>query len=82
LIHERLGVGIIGCGWAGSQHARVYSSLDDVELVAAADVAEIVNRRFMKDLKVTGITIGTEEIQQQEGGTRNVSTIEIGLGRS
>ena len=48
----------------------------------AVDVAEIVNRRFMKDLKVNAITIGTEEIQQQEGGTRNISTIEIGLGRS
>ena len=39
----------------------------------AVDVAEIVNRRFMKDLKVSDITIGTEEMQQQEGGTRNVS---------
>ena len=47
----------------------------------AVDVAEIVNRRFMKDLDVSDITIGTEEIQQQEGGTRNVSTIEIPLTR-
>ncbi|NIO37463.1 DNA-binding protein Alba [Candidatus Bathyarchaeota archaeon] len=48
----------------------------------AVDVAEIVSRRFMKDLNVGDITIGTEEMQQQEGGTRNVSTIEIGLVRS
>jgi DNA-binding protein len=47
----------------------------------AVDVAEIVHRKFMKDLKVSEITIGTEEIQQQEGGTRNVSTIEIKLAR-
>ena len=47
----------------------------------AVDVAEIVSRRFMKDLKVSDITIGTEEMQQQEGGTRNVSTIEIKLAR-
>jgi DNA-binding protein len=33
------------------------------------------------DLKVTDIAIGTEEIQQEEGGTRNVSTIEIKLER-
>ncbi|MHA2315786.1 MAG: RNA-binding protein, partial [Candidatus Hermodarchaeia archaeon] len=45
------------------------------------DVAEIVNNRFMKDLNVGEITIGTEEIQQEEGGTRNVSTIEISLTR-
>jgi DNA-binding protein Alba len=35
----------------------------------------------MKDLNVGEITIGTEEIQQEEGGTRNVSTIEISLTR-
>jgi DNA-binding protein len=51
-------------------------------ITTAVDVAEIVKRRFMKDLQVSAITIGTEEMQQQEGGTKNVSTIEIGLGRS
>jgi len=41
-------------------------------MTTAVDVAEIVNRRFMKDLNVSDIVIGTEEMQQQEGGTRNV----------
>ena len=50
-------------------------------ITTAVDVAEIVNNRFMKDLNVGGITIGTEEIQQEEGGTRNVSTMEIQLMR-
>jgi len=50
-------------------------------ITTAVDVAEIVNNRFMKDLNVSGITIGTEEIQQEEGGTRNVSTMEIKLMR-
>jgi len=35
----------------------------------------------MKDLKASKITIGTEELQQEEGGTRNVSTMEIMLTR-
>jgi DNA-binding protein len=48
----------------------------------AVDVAEIVRRRFMKDLKTDKITIGTEELPQQEGGTRNVSTMEITLTRN
>jgi DNA-binding protein len=47
----------------------------------AVDTAEIVRRKFMKELKINDITIGTEELQQQEGGTRNVSTIEIKLER-
>ncbi len=50
-------------------------------ITTAVDVAEIVNNRFIKELKVSGITIGTEEIQQEEGATRNVSTMEIKLTR-
>ena len=50
-------------------------------ITTAVDVAEIVNRRFMKDVSVSDVTIGTEEMEQQEGGTRNVSTIEIKLVR-
>jgi len=46
-------------------------------ITTAVDVAEIAKRRFVKDAKVNKITIGTEELQQEEGGTRNVSTIEI-----
>jgi DNA-binding protein len=50
-------------------------------ITTAVDVAEIVHCKFMKDLNVSEITIGTEEMRQQEGGTRNVSTIEIKLAR-
>jgi DNA-binding protein len=46
----------------------------------AVDVAEIVRNRFVKDLKVKSIGIGTEELQV-EGGTINVSSIEIVLGK-
>jgi DNA-binding protein len=50
-------------------------------ITTAVDAAEITRRKFMKELNVGKITIGTEEIQQEEGGTRNVSTIEITLTR-
>ena len=47
----------------------------------AVDTAEITRRRFMKDLKVNKIAIGTEEMPAREGEnrTRMVSTIEIML---
>ena len=48
-------------------------------ITTAVDAAEITRHRFMKNLSVGNITIGTEEIQQEEGGTRNVSTMEITL---
>ena len=45
----------------------------------AVDVAEVVRRRFMPNVKVKEINIGTEEMTQ-ENKTVNVSTIEIVLG--
>jgi DNA-binding protein len=51
-------------------------------ITTAVDAAEITRRRFMKDLNVGKITVGTEELQQEEGGTRNVSTMEITLTRA
>ena len=50
-------------------------------ITTAVDVAEITTNRFMKDLKVTAIGIGTEEMPPREGDTRSrmVSTMEIKL---
>jgi len=50
-------------------------------ITTAVDVAEITRRRFMKELNVGKITIGTEEMPQEESRTRMVSTIEITLTR-
>ena len=48
----------------------------------AVDVAEITRRKFMKNLRVERVNLGTEEMPTQEGGTRSVSTIEITLSKS
>jgi DNA-binding protein len=50
-------------------------------ITTAVDSAEITRRRFLKDLKISKITIGTEEMPPREGETRArmVSTIEITL---
>ena len=46
----------------------------------AVDVAEITRRRFMEKLKVSNISIDTENLVEQETSrTRAVSTIEITL---
>ena len=45
----------------------------------AVDVAEITRNRFLKDLTVDNVEIGTEELENQEGQIRNVSTISITL---
>lgn len=50
-------------------------------IATAVDVAEITTNRFRKDLKVTAIGIGTEEMPPREGENRSrmVSTMEIKL---
>ncbi len=50
-------------------------------ITTAVDVAEIVRNKFKKDLKVSKVNIGTDTVQQEEGGTRNISTIEITLNK-
>jgi DNA-binding protein len=50
-------------------------------ITTAVDVAEITRNRFIKDLKVGKITIGTVEMPPREGETRSrmVSMMEITL---
>jgi DNA-binding protein len=52
-------------------------------ITTAVDVAEITHNRFIKDLKVTSIGIGTEEMPPREGDkrSRSVSIIEIKLAK-
>ena len=48
----------------------------------AVDVAEIVRNRFLSDLKIGKIDIGTEELESKEQQeTVNVSTIKIPLSK-
>jgi DNA-binding protein len=48
----------------------------------AVDVSQILKNRFLKDVDVKDIRIGTEQVDnQQTGGKSNVSSIEIVLQR-
>jgi DNA-binding protein len=50
----------------------------------AIDVAEVVRHRFLPDVKIKSIGIGTDQLLSQEennNSTTNVSTIEITLIR-
>jgi DNA-binding protein len=50
-------------------------------ITTAVDAAEITRNRFLKDLKVSKVAIGTEEMPPREGENRSrmVSTMEITL---
>lgn len=45
----------------------------------AVDIAEITKNRFMPEVEVHDIKIGTEEMTTKEGNKTNVSIIEITL---
>jgi DNA-binding protein len=47
----------------------------------AVDVAEIIRNRFISDVELGTIDIGTEEMLNMEGSNTNVSAIEIQLNR-
>lgn len=50
-----MNVGVIGCGWAGDQHARAYSSLRNVGLLAVADVNEERARDLARGMGILGL---------------------------
>lgn len=45
----------------------------------AVDVAEVVRNQFISDLGIKDISIGTEQMETEEGGTRNISNIAISM---
>jgi DNA-binding protein len=48
----------------------------------AVDVVEVLRNRFIPDIKVDDISLGTDEISSPDRrGPSNVSTIEIKLSR-
>jgi len=45
----------------------------------AVDVAQLLKNRFESDVTVENVDIGTDEVEADEGGTINVSTIDIAI---
>ena len=66
---------------AGSDAKEVTLKARGQAISTAVDAAEITRHRFMNNLSVSNISIGTEEMPPREGEqrSRSVSTIEITL---
>jgi len=48
----------------------------------AVDTIELLRRAFVKDANVKNISLGTEEVEREEGRRSNVSTIEITVAKT
>jgi DNA-binding protein len=75
-------LGII-TSFSGSNTKEVTLKARGQAITTAIDAVEITRRRFMKELNIDKIAIGTEEMPPREGESRArmVSTIEITLSR-
>jgi len=69
--------------FSGSNAKEITLKARGQAITTAVDVAEITKRRFLKELKIGKISIGTEEMppREGEGRPRMVSTMEITLSR-
>jgi DNA-binding protein len=47
----------------------------------AVDVAEVVRNQFISDLGIKEISIGTEQLETEDGSPRNISNISIVLAK-
>jgi DNA-binding protein Alba len=66
-------------GFADSSAKDVALRARGRAITTAVDVAEVTRNRFIKELVVSNINIGTEEIEEADGRRRSVSTMEIVL---
>ncbi len=75
-------LGII-TSFSGSDAKKVTLRARGQAITTAVDAVEITRHRFLKELSIDTITIGTEEMPPNEGESRArmVSTIEITLTR-
>jgi DNA-binding protein len=68
-------------GFSGSNTKEITLKARGQAITTAVDAVEITRHRFMKDLGIGKIVIGTEEMPPREGENRprNVSMMEITL---
>jgi DNA-binding protein len=62
-------------------HENVHVEARGRAISRAVDVAEIVRKRFLNELKIGSIDIDTEELKSNDNEKVNVSTIKISLGK-
>lgn len=63
-------------------HDKVHVKARGKAISRAVDVAEIVKDRFIEDAEVEDISIGTDQIETDEGDEINVSSIQIDIDNS
>ncbi len=66
-MNKKVKVGIIGTGWIAQSHIIRYQKMEDVEIVALADIVPGKAEKFAKDYGVEGARIYNSDIELLEG---------------
>ena len=62
-------------------HETVHVKARGKAISRAVDVTEIIQDRFLEEVDVEDIDIGTDEIETDDGDDLNVSSIQINLAK-
>ncbi|MCS7094487.1 MAG: DNA-binding protein Alba [Thaumarchaeota archaeon] len=68
---------VLACLIALQQGQNITLKARGKAISRAVDVVQILRNRFLRDLRVQQINLGTETLKGQDGRDVNVSTIEI-----
>jgi DNA-binding protein len=60
-----------------SGHEEIIVKARGRSISRAVDVVEVLKNRFMPNAQVVDIQIGTEQIESEERGSSNISSIDI-----
>lgn len=72
---------VVACLNAFSRNEEIFIRARGRAISSAVDVAEVLRNRFLKDVAVSNIEIGTELLESFDGREKNVSTIDICLSK-
>ncbi|MBR5518720.1 MAG: Gfo/Idh/MocA family oxidoreductase [Clostridia bacterium] len=72
---KKLRVGIVGTGWIAGTHMKQYMQMEDVEVVAAAELIDGKAEKFFADLGVEGVHCYKSDIEMYE--KENLDAVSI-----
>lgn len=72
---KKLKVGIVGTGWIAETHMKKYLEMEDVEIVAGADIIEGKAEKFFADFGVENVRCYTSDVEMYE--KENLDAVSI-----
>ena len=72
---KKLRVGIVGTGWIAETHMKQYMQMDDVEIVAAAELVDGKAEKFFANLGVQGVRCYKSDVEMYK--KENLDAVSI-----